>query len=343
MATRARAMRGAASACLLTRDMLAAGDANAVVPTAAAPPVLSAPVPQHGTVAERIRVVRNHLAPAELAAANVIIDNYPTGGLVPIAQLAAAARVSAPTVLRLVTKLGFDGYGAYHDALRAEIHQRIFSPVDAYPAAARGAAAETPLVRAQTAYFECLRSTFSHLDPRELRSAVAALADPARPIYTMGGRVSAVLASYLATYLSMLRTDVTHVAPDGADRISNLVDLKPKAVVVLFDFRHYQQSTLDWGLAAAKRRAHVILVTDQYLSPLAPRAATLLTSSTKGLEPFDSMAGGFVLVELLVSEVARALGAPARKRLAEFMALQEAVEQRSPGMTAVQQGFREKG
>ena len=158
----------------------------------------------------------------------------------------------------------------------------------------------------------------------------------------MGGRISAILATQLATYLSMLRKDVTHIASDGTERISALVDLKPRTVVVLFDFRHYQQSTLDWGLEAAKRRAHLILVTDQFLSPLASHATTLLTSSTKGLEPFDSMAGGFVLTELLISEVARALGSPARKRLGEFLALQQADEQGSPGMTPIQKGLREK-
>ena len=71
---------------------------------------MTLPVPSHGTVAERIRVVRNHLAPSELAVASAIIEGYPTSGLVPIAQIAAEAQVSGPTVLRLVNKLGFDGY-----------------------------------------------------------------------------------------------------------------------------------------------------------------------------------------------------------------------------------------
>lgn len=303
---------------------------------------MSPPLPHDGTVAERIRVVRNHLAPAELSVAKVILGNYPTGGLVPIVQLASAAEVSAPTVLRLVGKLGFDGYGAFQETLRAEIHQRIFSPVDAYPDATRQPGTETPASRALAAYVECIRSTFSHIDARELKAAVSALADVSRPVLVMGGRISTILAMQLATYLSMLRNEVTHVAPDGTARVSALVDLKPRTVVVLFDFRHYQQSTLDWSLEAAKRRAHLILVTDQFLSPLASHATTLLTSSTKGLEPFDSMAGGFVLTELLISEVARALGKPARKRLGEFLALQQADERGSPGMTPIQKGLREK-
>jgi DNA-binding MurR/RpiR family transcriptional regulator len=302
---------------------------------------VSIPVPADGTVAERLRVVRNHLAPAELAVANVLIENYPTGGLVPIVQLAASAEVSAPTVLRLVGKLGFNGYGEFHEALRSEIQARIFSPVDAYPASTK-TAAETPIARAQAAYYECIRSTFSHLDPRELKSAVSALANVNRPVYVLGGRISSILAMHLATYLSMLRQNVLHVTSDEAGRIAGLIDLGPKSVVVLFDFRHYQQTSLDWGMEAAKRGAYLVLVTDQYLSPLASRATSLLTSSTKGLEPFDSMAGGFALTEVVISEVARALGSPARKRLADFLALQQAGEKGTPRLTAVQKGIREK-
>jgi hypothetical protein len=55
-------------------------------------PKRGAPHPA-GTVAERIRAVRNELASAELAVANRLIGRYPTAGLVPIVQLAAAANV----------------------------------------------------------------------------------------------------------------------------------------------------------------------------------------------------------------------------------------------------------
>jgi DNA-binding MurR/RpiR family transcriptional regulator len=303
---------------------------------------LNLPLPQDGTVAERIRVVRNHLAPAEFAVANAIIENYPTGGLVPIVQLSANAHVSAPTVLRLIDKLGFNGYGEFHKALRAEIQQRIFSPVDTYPVLNRNSAAEAPTGKAQAAYYECVRSTFSHLDPRELKSVVSALADVDRPVFVMGGRISFILALHLATYLSMLRRDVTHIALDGISRVHGMIELGPKSVAVIFDFRHYQQSVVDWGIQAAKRRAHIVLFTDQYLSPLASRATSLLTSSTKGLNPFDSMVGAFAVIELVISEVARSLGGAAKKRLSDFLALQQADESASPGMTAVQKGLREK-
>jgi len=279
------------------------------------------PIPAHGTIAERIRGVRSRLSPSELAVASTIIDRYPTGGLVPIAQLAADAGVSGPTVLRLVCKLGFDGYCEFHAALRAEIQERIFSPFDVYPAASCGESDQEITTQAQAAYYECLQATLSQLRESELKSAVSVLSDAERPVYVLGGRASGVLASHLCTHLSLLRSRVTHIGSNGFVRSSGIADLEPESVVVVFDYRHYQEATVNWGAEAARRKAHLVLFTDQYLSPLAQHATSLLTCSTKGLDPFDSLLGALALTELVVAEVARAMGAPANKRLTDLLAL----------------------
>jgi hypothetical protein len=56
---------------------------------------------------------------------------------------------------------------------------------------------------------------------------------------------------------------------------------------------------------------------------LASKSTALLTVSSKGLEPFDSMTGAFAVTELIISEVARALGSKAGDRLAEFVQRQD--------------------
>ncbi len=281
-----------------------------------------------GTVAERIRALRNQLAPAELAVANRLLTNYPMAGLVPIVQLAAGAEVSAPTVTRLISKLGFSGYAAFHRALRAEVQARIFSPVDVYPGEETGSAqAGSAAARARTAYIDSINATFMNLDVHDLDASVACLADPSRPAYVLGGRYSTVLAAKLVAYLSMLRPNVVHIRSHSGGRIAGLVDVGPDTVAIVFDFRRYQKTTIEWGLAAAARGAHLVVITDQFLSPLAPHATSLLTTSTTGLGPFDSMTGAFALTELMVSEAARAMGEPARRRLAEFEQLQLDEEQ----------------
>jgi DNA-binding MurR/RpiR family transcriptional regulator len=288
------------------------------------------PDPERGTVAERIRVLRNDLAPAELSVANALVDAYPMAGLVPVVQLAEAAGVSAPTVLRFVNKLGFKGYSAFHKALRTEVQSRLFSPVDAYPGQDR---MRTSRARAQTAFLETIRSTFAHLEQREIDASVAALADADRSVLVLGGRFSYVLATQLGHYLSILRVGVRIVAPSSGPRMASMVDVGPKTVAVVFDYRRYQQATIDWGKDAASRGAFLIVVTDQHLSPLAPLANSLLTSNASALRPFDSMTGGFALTELLISEVARSLGKPARQRLSLFEKLQIQEEQKQLKVT----------
>ena len=283
-----------------------------------------------GTVAQRIRGVRDRVAPAELAVISNLLDNYPMAGLMPVAQLASNAGVSAPTVLRLVTKLGFPGYAAFQKALRSEVSQRLFSPVDVYPESAAGSGAREgskALTLAQSAFIDGIKATFANLDSAELEGVVALLADVGRPVYLLGGRFSSVLATHLGAYLTMLRPDVQVIAPHSGAQIPAMIDIDKRSVVVVFDYRRYQHTTIDWGMQAVKRGAKLVLITDQYLSPLATHASLLLTNNATGLSPFDSMTSGFALVELIISQLAQKLGKSARARLTAFEAMQEQEEQ----------------
>ncbi|WP_188585002.1 MurR/RpiR family transcriptional regulator [Gordonia jinhuaensis] len=275
----------------------------------------------HGTVAQRIRQVRDALAPGEMRVVAALTESYPTAGLVPIAQLAAEAGVSAPTALRLVGKLGFSGYGAFQEALRAEVQTRLFSPVTVYPAGVDGDL-HSAIVDAANRYGEGLQATVNGISADDLARAVELLADPTRHVVTAGGRFSSILATQLSRYLHMLRPDVVAVEPNSGDHMASLIDIDATTVAVVFDYRRYQGSTVEWGMAAAERGAELIVVTDAYLSPLAARAATVFATSHLGPGPFDSMAHGFMFVELIVSLVATHLGGPARDRLAAFEELQ---------------------
>src|SRR3954469_7495861 len=92
----------------------------------------------HRTVADILRDRRRELTPAELRVAQTLLGDYPAAGLQPIARLADAANVSPPTVLRLVTKLGFDGYPRIQAALRAELSARTSGPLHDYPVVGGG-------------------------------------------------------------------------------------------------------------------------------------------------------------------------------------------------------------
>ncbi|MEF9411849.1 MurR/RpiR family transcriptional regulator [Rhodococcus sp. IITD102] len=283
--------------------------------------------PLDGTVARRIRRVRHTLAAGELLVVAALTESYPTAGLVPLAQLAAQAGVSAPTALRLVHKLGFPSYAAFQESLRDEVQTRLFSPVTVYPSTEETeSVGKSELSAAASWYVDGVHSTLNNVSADDLSAAVTALADPDRKVMILGGRFTTVLAAQLHQYLRMLRPDVVSIAPTSAEYMASMIDVDDRTVAMVFDYRRYQRTTIDWGVSATGQGAQLILMTDNYLSPLASHAHWVLTTSHAGPGPFDSLAHGFMLVELLVSLVAKKLGEPARDRLAHFEDLHLAQE-----------------
>lgn len=85
------------------------------------------------TVAERVRRAEGSLSPAERKIARALTANYPAVGLESASGLASQAGVSAPTVVRFVARLGFDGYRHFQQSLRAEVQARHASPLTLAP------------------------------------------------------------------------------------------------------------------------------------------------------------------------------------------------------------------
>ena len=83
-------------------------------------------------VADRIREALPNLPRAERRAARTVLAAYPVAGLETVARLAARARVSGPTIIRLVTRLGFEGFPSFQQALLREIDERATSPLLQY-------------------------------------------------------------------------------------------------------------------------------------------------------------------------------------------------------------------
>src|SRR5262249_23101257 len=81
------------------------------------------------TVAERLQLKLAELTPAERKVARALMAEYPVRGLQPVAKLAAAAGVSAPTVVRLVSKLSFESYAGFQQSLKSEVSARLWSPL----------------------------------------------------------------------------------------------------------------------------------------------------------------------------------------------------------------------
>lgn len=245
--------------------------------------------------------------------ARTLLADYPAAGLQTVARFAEQAGVSAPTVLKLTERLGFGSYGAFQQALRQELRHRQQSPLDQYPAEPEDLHV---VARARHAFTRCVTRTLDDLDQHQLDRAIDLLSAPRRHIFTTGGRFSAVAARSLALHLEVLRPGVQFLGAE--DRSSALVDLGPRDVLVAIDLRRYQTGTVRFARAAAKRGTHLVLVTDQWQSPVASDAEVVLTAALDAPSPFDSLIGATVVVETLVAGVVDRLGDQPTSRIRAY-------------------------
>jgi DNA-binding MurR/RpiR family transcriptional regulator len=269
------------------------------------------------TIQARVRRNMGHLTASERRVGRAFLAAYPIAGLETLAQLAERAMVSGPTVMRFVNRLGFDGYPDFQQALRQEVQEKLTSSL-ALMERQPHEPEEEVLSFSLNTFVRELHDTFASLPPAEFRALIDLLADGRRPVLTTGGRFSHILAFYLTAHLNMMRSGCRFIAASPTPRFDELIDVDRRAIVVAFDYRRYQNSTIEFAKRAAGRGAGVVLFTDPWLSPIAGFARHVLTSSVVAPSPFDSLVPAMATVEAVIAGLATRLGDKARPRMEEL-------------------------
>ncbi len=278
-----------------------------------------------GTIATALHDLRGELPPSERRVARTILDGYPVAGIGTLAELAGRARVSSPTVLRLINRLGYAGFGEFQRALLAEVEARLATTSSAMPAAspADGHIVRTLLNEAAAN----ISADAAGLVPGEIDDVVELLAR-SRTVVTIGGWLTQVFARYLFIALQTMRPRCRCVGAAASSGAAELVDLGRRDTLVVFDARPYGAAAEELCTWARARGARIVLFTDPWLSPIARQASHVLVARSASTSPFDSYAPMFALVEAVVAEVAARLGEGAQRRIAEAEALLERWEWR---------------
>ena len=279
----------------------------------------TASVDDRATIAEHVRASVVALTAQERKAAQVLLTNYPTAGLAPVAEFAERARVSAPTVLRFVAKLGFLGYPDFQRQLREELEAQLASPL-AKPARKAGPRSPQrpfidPFAEAAVAN---LQGTFRHLSEDDFSAIVELICDRRRSVHLLGGRFTDALARYLAAHLSLVRPDVRHVPSGIGVWRDRLLDIRRRDVVFVFDIRRYQEDVIAFARDTVARGAEIVLVTDQWISPISRQAKHVLACRVAAPSRWDSSVVLLAVVEALTAAATDRLGEFARKRIEEL-------------------------
>jgi DNA-binding MurR/RpiR family transcriptional regulator len=270
------------------------------------------------TVESRLRAALPELTRAERQLAAYMLNSYPVAVLGSIASVARGAGVSAPTVGRLVHKLGFQGYPEFQAHLREELGERLASPLAKHEKWARTAADAHVLDAFAARVVEDLTATLGQIDRQDFDAVAALLADPKRRITLIGGRLTQALAGYFATALRIMRDDVTQLAAAPSTWPPVLLNMRPGDVLVAFDIRRYEPAVQQLVELARAREAEVVLITDRWVSPAAAHAGHLMPCHIEAPSAWDTLTAPLMLVEALLTAIQRRDRPAMRARLEEL-------------------------
>ncbi|BCP52012.1 RpiR family transcriptional regulator [Kaistia sp. 32K] len=251
------------------------------------------------TLADRVTASMASLSEAERRAARALLARYPTTGMETVALFAERAKVSAPTILRFVAKLGFSGYADFRRALREEMEAQAEYPLT------------RPHVDGKTAPFAdfarslvtTVENSLAMASPADIERLTDLLVDERREIFLLGGDFTDPAARHLEFHLRKMRSRVRLFSQGLSRRADELADLRKRDVVILFDIRRYQQDTILTAEIAKERGAVVALFTDRWMSDVAQVADIVLRAQVDLPSPWDSLIGLIALVETLALSI----------------------------------------
>lgn len=261
------------------------------------------------------------LTPAERQLKSVLMADYPFAGLEPIQELSRKARISAPSISRFVTKLGFAGFQEFQQTLVKELKQGSRSPIDLREgqATTQEASLASYLQR-----IEILNSELSErVSPAQFDRLCKLLGDPKRRIYMIGGRMSDSIAGFFVRHLSQIRKEVRHIPADMEIWPDYLLRLRPKDIVLIIDFRRYQANLEKLSIQARSCKAQTIVITDQWISPCAKGASELISVPIDSGTLWDSYLPAFALVEALLVPLAEMDWDATKARIAQWDGLRD--------------------
>lgn len=270
-------------------------------------------------ITERIRREMGQFTRTERRIAHVLLSSYPAAGLETVAQFAGRAETSGPSILRFIGKIGFGSYAAFQQQLREEVTAVLQSPLTR----ARGDEADANSAEVRISAFgartiENMTRALELLDEATVEAVTSLLSDARRPVYLIGGRFSRANAQWVYQFLREMRPRVHLVDGQPSTWVDHLVDLDRRAILIVFDFRRYQQDVKHFTEQAVARKATVIAVTDEWMSPAAALADHVITAPVAVPSLFDSTLPSLMQMEAIIARLGEHLGSRGHKRIAEI-------------------------
>jgi DNA-binding MurR/RpiR family transcriptional regulator len=274
----------------------------------------------HMNLIEKIREVQHILSPRQHRLAHYIVANYRKAAFFSASQLAQAAGVSQPTVVRFCQSLGFRGYPDFMEILQKLVRHEL-TTIDRFHMSLDSPS--RPVHEAESLLLkeiQNLKKLAENFPGSSFRNAVTELVK-SRGVFVVGMRGSAALAQYFAYFLRKVKRPVHLLCMGGTQEYDLLMEMGRDDVAVVLAFPRYPRETVEMARMLRRKGRRIIAITDSKASPLEALADIKLILPISFSTLFDSYAVPLCVLNMLVTEVARANMEQSKRLLDEFESL----------------------
>lgn len=234
--------------------------------------------------------------------AKFIVENYDRAAFMTAGRLGDEVCVSESTVVRFAAELGYGGYPEMRKAMQEMIRNRLTS-VQRIEVAKRMIDQRNIMKSVLNADIEKLQNTLEELDQDSFDMAVDAIVN-AKRVYIVGMRTSTSLASFLGSYLNLLRENVTVIKDTAASEVfEQLIRVSEGDLFIGISFPRYSKHTVDAMQFAKKRGAYTIALTDGESSPFCGISDVNLFAKSDMVSFLDSLVAPMSLINALIVAV----------------------------------------
>lgn len=254
------------------------------------------------------------LSPALRRVADVVAADPQGTAFGTVASVAASAGTSTPTVVRLATALGFDGFADLRDAVRAELSERIRS--DAVRVAQPPP--DDPLRRLLEVEQANVARTLERIEPATVAAVVDLLDDRSRRTWVLPSTQTEGVAQRMVDQLSIVRGRATLLTGSEFRVASTLRALRPGDVILSMDVPRHEAATVRTQAQAVDHGGVPVVLAGALPVGLRTDGGHVLPFASETVGPFESLVGLTVLSTLLVNAVVERRREDASRRVVEL-------------------------
>jgi DNA-binding MurR/RpiR family transcriptional regulator len=270
-----------------------------------------------GTLFDRIQKL-NRLTTSEAKIVNFINRAHSRIAFEKVTSIAKKADVGKASVVRFISRLGFESFKDFQNCVQEEIQDRLEKPIERLLTHEQSGGSRNDekdlLKQTITQIVKNLQGAYESTNPKKFEEAARLLSNTRSSLYVAGNLASFGLAYFFWVYARYLRERVKLVENLGSAAPYELLDMGAKDTLFVVTHHLYSRQTQLIVEFFARRGAKIVMLTDTEINPFSHLAEVVLVAPCESGSLFDSSGALLAVMEALIARMERKLKSTTYKR-----------------------------